>query len=86
MVGGAPEEQTRAQAMADAVAESYIAFANSGNPNNKHVPQWPTFDLTRRATMIFDDKVRGKTIHARASANTSRKSHTSPTRDNRPAC
>ena len=58
MVGDTPEQQARAQAMADAVSESYIAFAKTGNPNNKHVPNWPTFDLTRRATMIFDDKVR----------------------------
>jgi para-nitrobenzyl esterase len=58
MVGDTPEQQARAQAMADAVSESYIAFAKTGNPNNPHVPQWPNFDLTHRATMIFDDKVR----------------------------
>lgn len=58
MVGGTPEEQSRAQAMANAVSESYIAFARTGDPNNKHVPKWPTFDLARRPTMIFDDKVR----------------------------
>ncbi len=52
------EQQSRAQAMADAVSESYIAFAKTGNPNNGHVPKWPVFDLTRRPTMIFDDKVR----------------------------
>ena len=58
MVGDTPEQQARAQAMADAVSESYIAFAKTGNPNNGHVPKWPVFDLTRRPTMIFDDKVR----------------------------
>jgi para-nitrobenzyl esterase len=58
MVGDIAEDQKRAQAMADAVSESYIAFARTGNPNNKHVPQWPTFDLKSRATMIFDDTVR----------------------------
>jgi para-nitrobenzyl esterase len=58
MVGDTPEDQERAKAMADAVCESYLAFARSGDPNNKHVPKWPTFDLKNRATMIFDDKVR----------------------------
>jgi para-nitrobenzyl esterase len=58
MVGDTPEQQARAMAMADAVSESYIAFAKTGNPNNKRVPEWPTFDLTKRATMIFDDHVR----------------------------
>jgi para-nitrobenzyl esterase len=58
MVGDTPDQQSRAQAMADAVSESYIAFARTGDPNNKHVPKWPNFDLARRSTMIFDDKVR----------------------------
>jgi para-nitrobenzyl esterase len=58
MVGDTPEQQLRAQAMATAVTESYIAFAKTGNPNNRHVPKWPNFDLANRPTMIFDDKVR----------------------------
>jgi para-nitrobenzyl esterase len=58
MVGATPELQKRAQALADAVSESYIAFARSGNPNNSAVPNWPHFDLQTRPTMIFDDKVR----------------------------
>jgi len=58
MVGGSPEEQKRAQAMADAVSETYIAFARTGNPNNPKVPHWPNFNLTSRPTMIFDDTVR----------------------------
>jgi para-nitrobenzyl esterase len=58
MVGDTAEQQLRAQAMATAVSESYIAFANTGNPNNRHIPKWPNFDLSARPTMIFDDKVR----------------------------
>lgn len=58
MVGDTPEQQERAQAMATAVSESYIAFAKTGNPNNPRVPKWPNFDLTHRPTMIFDDQVR----------------------------
>ncbi len=58
MVGDTPELQARAQKLADAVSESYIAFAKTGNPNNPHVPQWPNFDLKTRPTMIFDDTVR----------------------------
>jgi para-nitrobenzyl esterase len=58
MVGGSAEEQTRAQAMADAVSETYIAFARTGDPNNAKVPHWPNFNLETRPTMIFDDNVR----------------------------
>lgn len=42
----------------DAVSASYIAFAQTGNPNCAAVLEWPSFDLRARATMIFDDKVR----------------------------
>ncbi len=58
MVGSSPEEQARAQRMADAVSESYLAFARTGDPNNKHAPSWPAFNLKERPTMIFDDTVR----------------------------
>ena len=54
MVGSSPDEIARAQKMADVVSECYLAFARTGNPNNPHAPEWPAFDETRRATMIFD--------------------------------
>jgi para-nitrobenzyl esterase len=54
MVGSSPEDKAQAQKMADIVSETYIAFARNGTPDNPHAPHWPTFDLKRRATMIFD--------------------------------
>jgi para-nitrobenzyl esterase len=54
MVGSSDADKAQAQQMADIVSETYIAFARTGDPNNSHAPQWPAFDLTRRATMIFD--------------------------------
>ncbi len=42
--------------MAATLSEAYIAFAKTGNPNNPTIPHWPTYDLTRRATMAFDLK------------------------------
>jgi para-nitrobenzyl esterase len=33
---------------------AWVAFARTGNPNTSALPQWPTYDRTRRATMIFD--------------------------------
>jgi para-nitrobenzyl esterase len=32
----------------------HIVFAKIGNPNNSKLPHWPPYDLTNRATMVFD--------------------------------
>ncbi|MDD1449670.1 carboxylesterase family protein [Sphingomonas sp. H160509] len=49
---GPPSADTAA--MANAMSESWIAFARSGNPNNPAIPRWDPYDLDRRATMVFD--------------------------------
>ena len=51
MIGTGPE----ARAMAAVMSEMWIAFARTGNPNTPHLPSWPTYDLNRRATMVFDN-------------------------------
>jgi para-nitrobenzyl esterase len=43
-----------AQPMADQMSETFIAFARTGNPNNKSIPRWLNYTLPRRQTMIFD--------------------------------
>jgi para-nitrobenzyl esterase len=50
MVGDGRE----AQRVADAMSEALLAFARTGNPNTKAIPDWPVYDLQRRATMVFD--------------------------------
>jgi para-nitrobenzyl esterase len=40
--------------MCGSLASSLLAFAKSGNPNNPHVPHWPRFDASGRATLVFD--------------------------------
>ncbi|MBB5065668.1 carboxylesterase/lipase family protein [Granulicella mallensis] len=66
MVGSSDADKAQAQQMVEIVSETYIAFARNGNPNNPHAPQWPAYDLSQRATMIFDlpsrieDDPRGK--------------------------
>lgn len=47
---GAPE----AQRVSDTMSAAWIAFARSGNPNAAGLPEWPAFDIKRRATMVFD--------------------------------
>ena len=52
--GGGPA----AQAMADLMSDTWIAFAKSGNPNHARLAQWPPFESRQRATMLFDRQSR----------------------------
>jgi len=44
----------QAQAVATRMSESFIALANTGNPNHAGLPSWPPYTLPDRRTMIFD--------------------------------
>lgn len=39
--------------LADAIASGWCAFAETGDPNNPRLAEWPAFDIPRRATMVF---------------------------------
>jgi para-nitrobenzyl esterase len=43
-----------AKRVAALMSDACIAFARAGNPNANGLPTWPVYDLTRRATMVFD--------------------------------
>jgi para-nitrobenzyl esterase len=49
---GSPSPET--EAMANMMSESWLAFARSGDPNNRHVPAWRPYDLQTRTVMLFD--------------------------------
>jgi para-nitrobenzyl esterase len=51
MSGGGPKAAALARKMSDA----WVAFARTGNPNTASLPEWPAYDATTRATMMFDD-------------------------------
>ena len=40
--------------LAKIISQTWIAFARTGNPNHKDLPEWKPYDLTDRPTMIFD--------------------------------
>jgi para-nitrobenzyl esterase len=46
------------RALAEQMSAAWLAFARSGNPNNKTSPQWAQFRLPDRTTMVFDVKSR----------------------------
>ncbi|MGA2591221.1 MAG: carboxylesterase/lipase family protein [Bryobacteraceae bacterium] len=52
--GGSAE----AHALADQMAAAWVAFAKTGNPNDKALPDWPPYNAQTRSTMIFDKQTR----------------------------
>ena len=52
MIGNGPERQP----LAGKMSAAYVAFARSGNPNHKGIPNWAPFDTQQRATMIFNNE------------------------------
>jgi para-nitrobenzyl esterase len=49
LIGSAPP-----QPIADVMHAAWVAFARNGVPRSPAMPDWPRYDLTRRATMRFD--------------------------------
>jgi para-nitrobenzyl esterase len=47
-------EGAERQGIADAMHGAWIALARTGSPAHGGLPDWPAYDLTRRATMRFD--------------------------------
>ncbi|HMD35278.1 MAG TPA: carboxylesterase family protein, partial [Vicinamibacterales bacterium] len=55
-IGGAGHKEGRT--MCGRLASAWIALAKTGKPDNEHIPHWPAYDATTRATMIFDANTR----------------------------
>jgi len=47
-----------AQTLADKMSNAWIAFARTGSPATKELPQWSPYSADHRATMIFDNNPR----------------------------
>jgi para-nitrobenzyl esterase len=47
-------EQNR-YALQDKMSTAWAAFARTGNPNHKGLPNWPAFQTRTRPTMVFDN-------------------------------
>lgn len=54
-----------AQALADKMSNAWLAFAKTGSPSTKDLPQWSPYSADRRTTMIFDNNARVETDPAR---------------------
>jgi len=44
------------QPLADRMSGAWVAFAKTGNPNHKGIPNWTPFDSVNRGTMVFNNE------------------------------
>ena len=47
-----------AYALAEKVSASWVAFARTGNPNVRQLPNWPAYSATTRDTLLFNNEIR----------------------------
>jgi para-nitrobenzyl esterase len=47
-----------AVALHERLADTFVAFARTGNPNNPSIPAWEPYTLPRRQTLVFDNTTR----------------------------
>lgn len=45
-----------AQRVADQMSEALLAFARTGNPSHKGIPEWKPYTLEKRETLVFNEK------------------------------
>lgn len=45
-----------AQRVADQMSEALLAFAHTGNPSHKGIPEWKPYTLEKRETLVFNEK------------------------------
>ena len=56
-IGIVPGRTEETQRLSEQMMDAWIAFARSGNPNHKNIPELPPYDKKNRATILFDKEV-----------------------------
>ena len=55
-IGGTGSPQQRA--LWEKFASAWVSLAKNADPNNPKIPNWPAYEPSKRATMLFDTEVR----------------------------
>ncbi len=56
-IGIFPARSEETQRLSRQMMDAWIAFAHSGNPSHKNIPEVPPYDKENRATILFDKEV-----------------------------
>lgn len=54
MLSGTGADAQKAAQASQRMLQTWTTFARTGDPNNRFIPQWPTYNLQTRPTMTFD--------------------------------
>jgi para-nitrobenzyl esterase len=47
---------TEQQPLADKISAAFVAFAKTGNPDTRLLPEWPAYNVETRPTMVFNNE------------------------------
>ena len=50
---GAIQSNEETEALERNMMDTWVTFARTGNPNHKGIPEWPPYDIQKRATMML---------------------------------
>ncbi len=53
MPDGAIQFNEETEALERNMMDTWVTFAHTGNPNHKGIPEWPPYDIQKRATMML---------------------------------
>jgi len=53
MAEGAIESNETTEQLSKIIMDTWITFAKTGNPNHDSLPEWPSYDMINRATMVL---------------------------------
>jgi len=56
--GIVPKKSKETDILSEKMMNSWISFAQDGNPNHEGIPKWNPYDLKNRSTMIFGTEVK----------------------------
>lgn len=50
-------EPSAFRALSDRMQDAWLGFARGGMPGSEHLPAWPAYEMARRMTMTFDERI-----------------------------
>jgi para-nitrobenzyl esterase len=53
-----PKKSEETELLSQNMMDSWISFATTGNPNHEGIPRWPSYNVEKRSTIIFDKEIK----------------------------